>query len=384
MIYLDNHATTACDPRVVEYMVPYYTTFYGNASSSHPYGEISANAVRVAETKINNLLNGSHGELVFTSGATESNNIVLLGLAQGHYKRTGEKGKIVTTAIEHKAILAPLTYLESEGWQIDYLPIDSSGLVDIEQARRIIDRNTVLVSVQFANSEIGTIQPIKELSTIAHRAGAFFHTDAAQAVGKVVIDLADSNIDFLTFSAHKLYGPKGIGAIWVNQDPDLLYKFQPISYGGDSGNRLRPGTMPVQLIAGFGEACQLCFDELSINDKPLSELRDYFETLLKAAIPDLQINGNLANRLPHNSNLTFPEVEADMLLANLPDVVASTGSACESGSIEPSRVLVAIGLSRDDAYASLRIGLGRFNIKEEVETAAKLFVEAYGDVAGIV
>ncbi|TSJ36584.1 cysteine desulfurase [Mucilaginibacter corticis] len=377
MIYLDNHATTACDPRVIESMVPFYTTFYGNASSNHLYGEIAANAVNEAEKKIYNLINGQHGTLVFTSGATESNNIVLIGLAQGHYQRTGKKGKIVTTGIEHKAILSPLSYLENDGWQIEYLPIDITGTVDLEKAREIIDQRTVLVSVQLANSEIGTIQPIKELAALSHRAGAFFHSDAAQAVGKISVDVADSQVDLLTFSAHKLYGPKGVGAIWINQDPDLLYKLQPIMFGGESGSRLRPGTLPVPLVVAFGEACAICAEELKEGTHYLSLLRDHFESLLKAGIPDLLINGNLSNRLPNNSNLTFPDTEADLLLANLPEIVASTGSACESGSIEPSRVLLAIGVPRDDAFNTLRIGLGRFNTISEIEIAAKLFIKAY-------
>lgn len=364
-------------------MVPYYTTYFGNSSSNHRYGEISANAVVDAEKKINNLINGQHGELVFTSGATESNNIVLLGLAQGHYKRTGKKGKIVTTAIEHKAILSPLTYLESEGWHVEYLTIDSSGTVDLEEAQKIIDHKTLLVSVQLANSEIGTIQPIKELATMAHLAGAFFHTDASQAVGKIAIDVADYQVDLLTFSAHKLYGPKGIGAIWINKDSDLVYKLQPITFGGDSGNRIRPGTIPVQLVVAFGEACQLCFQQLKEESKQLSRLRDSFESQLIAAIPNLVINGNLDYRLPNNSNLTFPNTEAEILLANLPDVVASTGSACESGSIEPSRVLLAIGVSREMAYNTLRIGFGRFNTMSEVNEAAHLFIEAFNKVWGI-
>ena len=263
------------------------------------------------------------------------------------------------------------------------MPIDSTGTVDLEKARKIIDQQTILVSVQLANSEIGTIQPIKELAALTHGAGAFFHSDAAQAVGKISVDVADSQVDLLTFSAHKLYGPKGVGAIWVNQDPDLLYKLQPIMFGGESGSRLRPGTLPVPLVVAFGEACALCAEELKEGTHHLSLLRDHFENLLKAGIPDLLINGNLSNRLPNNSNLTFPDTEADMLLANLPEIVASTGSACESGSIEPSRVLLAIGVPRDEAYNTLRLGFGRFNTNDDVEKAARLFIKVYNEVSGL-
>ncbi len=375
MIYLDNHATTACDPQVIESMAPYYADYFGNASSNHEFGELATEAVKNAIRQINALINGSFGELIFTSGTTESNNIVLLGAAFHHFRQTGKKGKIVTTQIEHKAVLAPLSYLANEGWEVEFLPIDSTGSVNINAAKHIIDNNTLLVSVQIANSEIGTIQPVKELAAIAHAAGALFHTDAAQAVGKIPFDALYSGIDFLAFNAHKIYGPKGIGCLWIK--PGYQKFIQPITYGGDSGNHLRPGTLPVQLIVGFGAAAELCLHEFDTGSVQLMTLRDHFEEALKNRIPQIIINGDLVSRLPNNSNITFPGVEADMLLSNVPEIIASTGAACESGSIEPSRVLLAIGKSRESAYHTLRIGCGRFNTLKDVETAANVLADKY-------
>jgi cysteine desulfurase len=375
MIYLDNHATTRCDPRVTEYMMPYFSSIFGNPASDHSFGLLAEEGITEASRQISRLINSEPDELIYTSGATESNNIAILGACQS---KKSERRKIVTTRIEHKSVLAPLDELQRNGWEIDYLPIDEYGQVKIEEAKSHIDINTFLVSVQLANSEIGTIQPITELANIAQNVGAVMHCDASQAIGKIPVNVGSLGVDFLSISGHKVYGPKGIGALWIRNGFEKVIK--PIMWGGGHFGNIRPGTPPVPLIAGLGKACQLIYEGLEEETVKTATLRDSFEAGLAGTIKNLVINGSLRNRLPNNSSLTFPNVDAELLLANVPDVVASTGSACESGSPEPSRILLHLGISREAAYNTIRFGFGRFNSVEEIQTAIEVIKDAYSRI----
>jgi len=364
-IYLDYHATTPCDPRVVQAMLPYFSEEFGNPSSSlHAFGRRAARAVEDAREHVANLIGASPGEIVFTGGATESNNLTILGLAR---RRPAPRRRIVTTPIEHKAVLEPCHHLADSGFEVVELPVDPTGTVDLEAARVAIDDETLLVAVQFANNEIGTIEPLAEIGRIARARGALFHTDAAQAVGKLPIDVDQLGIDFLSISGHKLYGPKGIGALYVRSG--LRRAVEPLMLGGGQESELRPGTLNVPGIVGLGEACRLAALEMDDEAPRVAELRDTLEHGLTETVPGLAINGNRRNRLPGNSSLTFPDVEADALILNLPQLALSTGSACTSGALEPSHVLTAIGLDRDAANSTVRVGIGRFTTQDEIQSA---------------
>jgi cysteine desulfurase len=367
MIYLDHHATTPCDPRVVEAMLPYFLKYFGNASSAHEAGTQAANAVETAREQVAALLGAEPSEIIWTSGATEANNIAIFGLARGPYAQrlAPKRRRIVTTAIEHKAVLEPCRALQEEGFEVIVLPVEPDGRVNIQAAREAIDENTLLVSIQAANGEVGTIQPVAEIAALAHEVGALVHCDAAQAVGKIPVDVSAWDLDMLSFSGHKIYGPKGVGALYIRRG--LASQLAPLQRGGGQERGLRPGTLPVPLLVALGEACQLCEEEILSEANRLAALRDELEAQLQEAWPSVRINGAHDNRLPHNSSLTFPSIEADALLANLPNIALSTGSACESGAIEPSKVLLAVGLSRSEATSSLRVGLGRFTHCTELE-----------------
>jgi len=379
MIYLDNHATTVCDPLVLEAMIPYFTQNYGNAASNNFFGEVSANAVEQAKRQVGDLLSCPPEELTFTSGATESINIVLLGLCNFAHTNGLHRRKILTIEIEHKAVLTPLNELKKSGWEVSFLPVDSKGMVIISEAKKLIDEDIFLISVQLANSEIGTIQPIAELAEMTRENGVFFHCDASQGIGKVHASVDDLGIDFLSMSAHKIYGPKGVGALWMRAG--LKKILQPIMFGGNAINNVRPGTQPVPLIVGFGKACAILQENLDQENDRIQGLRDFFEQSISEQIPEIVINGAQTKRLVNNSSITFPDIDAEMLLLNLQGIVASTGSACESGSIEPSRVLLAIGISPDAAYQTIRFGFGRFNTLKEVESAAEQIVGEYRKLA---
>ncbi|MDI3340916.1 MAG: cysteine desulfurase family protein [Sphaerobacter sp.] len=371
-IYFDYHATTPCDPRVVEAMLPYFTQEFGNPSSGlHRLGRRAARAVETAREQVAALIGATPEEIVFTSGATESNNLVIHGLAH----QRSERRRIVTTAIEHKAVLEPCRALEAQGFDVVILPVGHDGTVNLPAAEEAITDDTLLVSVQLASNEIGTIQPLRAIAELARQRGALVHTDAAQAVGKIRVDIDALGVDFLSISGHKLYGPKGIGALFVRSG--LRRRLVPLVQGGGHEGGLRPGTLNVPGIVGLGEACAVCAVEMHDEAMRVASLRDQLETRLSAAIPGLQINGNLGNRLPGNSSLTFPAVEADALIAHLPGFALSTGSACTSGAVEPSHVLTAIGLSREAADATIRIGLGRFTTSEEIDAAARVIPEAW-------
>ena|SRR6476661_802145 len=372
LIYLDHHATTPCDPLVVEAMLPYFTAQFGNPSSAHAAGTRTADAVQQAREQVASLVGAQPGEVIFTSGATEANNLALLGYARAA-RATSSRRRIVISAIEHKAIINPAKQLAREGFEIVTLPVDNQGTVDLSAAADAITPDTLLVSIHAANSEIGTIQPIAKLAELAHAAGALLHSDAAQAVGKIPVDMLAWGADMLSISGHKLYGPQGIGALIVRHPRRT--QLEPLSYGGGQERGWRAGTLNVPGIVGLGAACALSSELLPIEIIRLASLRDDFESTVLAAISGVYRNGNSAYRLPHNSSLTFPGLEADALLARLPHLALSTGSACDTGTVEPSATLLALGLSRDDARATVRIGLGRFTTQQELEQAGKLLVK---------
>lgn len=379
LIYLDNHATTPCDPRVVEVMLPFFSEVYANPSSVlHRAGREVSDAVENARVQVASLIGAEPSEIVFTSGATESNNLAILGTS-GLYK--GTRRKVVTSAIEHKSVLESCRYLSDVGVDVIVLPTDSQGIVNLEIAEKVIDGNTLLVSLQFANQEVGTLQPVAQITAMAHQHGVLVHCDAAQAAGKVPVDVRTLGIDLLSFNAHKMYGPKGIGALYIRRE--IWHRLCPIILGGGQERGLRSGTLNVPAIIGFGKACNLCKDYLPTESERLQQLRNQMEAVLIEAIPGLILNGDLSCRLPHNSSLTFPDIEADALILSLPDCALSTTSACASGAIEPSHVLLAIGLTREQAFRTVRIGLGRFNDDEQVETVCKKIIDMYRQLVSI-
>lgn len=372
VIYLDNHSTTPLDPRVVQAMMPYWTDNPANpANPYHLLGRKAAEAVETAREQVASLIGARRTDIVFTSGATESNNLAILGTALAH---TGNRKRIVTCAIEHKSVLEPCRWLAERGFEVVVVPVDRLGHVDMSVLERSVDDRTLLVSIQLANNEIGTIQRLEQISPIVHERGALLHCDGAQAVGKLPVNVDHLCVDMLSISAHKLYGPKGVGALYVRGGARRVH-LHPLAFGGGQEWSLRPGTLNVPAIVGFGEACRICGEEMVREAERVSTLRDLLEQLLLEHIPHLQRNGDLSYRLPSNSSLTFPDAEADALLLNLADVALSTGSACTAGAMEPSHVLQAIGLSREAAYRTVRVGIGRFNTEEEIERAASRMVE---------
>ncbi|GAB2851885.1 cysteine desulfurase family protein [Hymenobacter ruber] len=367
MIYLDHHATTPCDPLVVEAMLPYFTAQFGNPSSAHFAGSRAADAVQVAREQVASLVGSQPGEVIFTSGATEANNLALLGYARAA-RANSTRRRIVISAIEHKAVTNPAKQLAREGFEVVTLPVDQHGIINLAAAAEAITTDTLLVSIHAANGEIGTIQPIAELAQLAHAAGAIMHTDAAQAVGKISVDIMAWGVDMLSLSGHKLYGPQGIGALIIRHPRRT--QIEPLGYGGGQERGWRAGTLNVPGIVGLGAACMRCAELLPEESTRLSTLRDEFEEAVLTAFPGARRNGNPQDRLPHNTSLTFPGIEADALLARLPSLALSTGSACDAGTVEPSPTLLAIGLSRDDARATVRVGLGRFTTSQEAAQAA--------------
>lgn len=381
LIYLDYNATTPCDPRVVDKMLPYFSQWYGNSANGlHIQGRKAAKAVDNAREQIGALLNVRPSEIVFTAGATESNNLAILGLAR---MASNEKRKhIVTSAIEHKAVLLPCKKLQEQGFTVTVLPVDATGCVSVEVASKVITEQTLLVSLQIANNEIGTLQPVKEITELAHEHGALVHSDATQAVGKMEVDLGVLDVDLLSMSAHKLYGPKGVGALYIRGGVRAI-PLEPLFYGGGQENNIRSGTTNVSAIVGFGEACQLAAESITTEVQRLTILRDQLEAALRHSVANLQINGYGAPRLPNTSSLVFPGVDADALLLNLPDVMMGTGSACTSGAIEPSHVLTALGLARDEASSTVRASLGRFTTSNDISVAVSRIAQALEYLAAI-
>jgi cysteine desulfurase len=364
-VYLDNHATTPVDPGVFEAMLPYFGPKFGNAASrSHPFGWEAEKAVDAARRRIAELAGAQPREIIFTSGATESNNLALKGVAEANAARGRH---IVTMVTEHRAVLDPLHHLERLGFDVTFLAPRPDGLLDLDQFRAALRSDTILASIMYANNEIGVIQPISEIGAICRERGVIFHSDAAQAFGKIPISVDNESIDLMSLSAHKMYGPKGVGALYVRRSKRRV-EIAPQIDGGGHEQGLRSGTLNVPGIVGFGKACSLCAEEMEPEAERLRTLRDLLQLRIASAIGNVRINGSMEHRLPGNLNVAFPGVNADALVTALPDVAVSTGSACSSASVEPSHVLKAIapGLER----SSIRFGLGRFTTEEEIEYAA--------------
>jgi cysteine desulfurase len=372
-IYMDNHATTPVDPRVTEIILPYYTNRFGNpASSNHVFGWEAAAAVDEARSQIARLIQAaSPGEIVFTSGGTESDNLAIKGVAE-FYRNKGEH--IITCATEHKAVLDTCKSLERKGFRVSYLPVDRRGGVDLERLDSAIGDRTLLITIMAANNEVGTIHPIAEVGRIAKKHGVLFHCDAVQAVGKIPLNVESMGIDLLSLSAHKLYGPKGVGALYVRaRNPRV--RLQPIIDGGGHEKGMRSGTLNVPGIMGLGMACELAAKEMLPESARLTRLREQLKEGIFSQLEEVYLNGHPSDRLPGNLNVSFARVEGESLLMGLKEIAVSTGSACTSTNLEPSHVLRALGVSPHLAHASLRFGLGRFNTEEEVEYTAGRVVE---------
>jgi len=372
-IYLDNHSTTPMDPRVLESMLPYFTEKFGNAASrNHAFGWDAEEGVEAARKQIAKLIHADAKEIVFTSGATESNNLALKGVVEMYH----EKGDhIITSSTEHRAVLDTAKTLEAKrGVKVTYLPVDKFGMVNPEDVRNAITDKTILISVMFANNEIGTINPVKAIGKIAKEKGILFHCDATQGVGKVPIDVQDMGIDLMSFSAHKIYGPKGVGALYVRKkNPRVRIAAQMDGGGHERG--MRSGTLPVPLIVGFGKACELCEQEMAADGARLSVMRDRLHATITKALEEVYLNGHPTERLPHNLNISFAYVEGESLLMGCKEIALSSGSACTSATLEPSYVLRALGVGAELAHSSIRFGLGRFTLDEEVDYAGKRIIE---------
>ena len=371
-IYMDNHATTQMDPRVFEAMRPYFIEVFGNAASrNHSFGWQAEEAVEKARRQVAELIGATAKEIVFTSGATESNNLALKGVA-GMYAQRGNH--ILTAATEHKAILDTCRRLEKDGVRVTYLPVEPSGLVDFDRLRDAITDQTILISIMCANNEIGVVQNIQEIGRIAKERGVLMHTDAAQAAGKIPIDVLADHIDLMSISAHKMYGPKGVGALYVRgRNPRVQLAAQMDGGGHERG--MRSGTLNVPGIVGLGEACAIAKAEMPEESKRMAYLRDKLKDRLLARLDEVHINGTMDSRLPNNLNMSFAYVEGESLLMGMHDVAVSSGSACTSATLEPSYVLRALGAGDDLAHSSIRFGLGRFTTEEEVDYVAVRVIE---------
>lgn len=379
-LYLDYQASTPVDPRVVDAMMPYLTDKFGNPhSASHKFGWEAEAAIEVAAKQIAEVINAKPEEIIFTSGATESNNLIIKGLMDSF---SSSKPDMITVATEHKAVLEPARdAVERAGGSLTILPVANTGLVDLDALRAALSDKTALVSVMTVNNEIGVIQPIKEIAEITHAAGALFHTDAAQAFGKIPLDVEDMGIDFLSFTAHKFYGPKGIGAAYIKSSKQRLVARQ-IS-GGSQQYNLRAGTMSPVLCAALGRASQIASEEIAQESGRLKQLMDSLIAKLVASIEGMKINGTIEQRWCGNLNICLPGLKIENLMSNLRDIAISSGSACSSATKNPSHVLKAIGLSDDDASSTLRIGIGRFTTQEEVDYAADRLIEVVKELGGV-
>jgi len=370
-IYFDNHATTPMDPRVLDAMLPYFREHFGNAASrNHKYGWEAEEAVEIARKQVADLIGASPKEIVFTSGATESDNLAVRGAAY-MYREKGDH--IITAQTEHKAVIDTCKRLEKDGFRVTYLPVRKDGLVDLDTLRAAITDKTTLITIMAANNEIGVLQPIAEIGAIAKERGVLFHTDAVQAAGKVPFDVTAANVHMASLSAHKMYGPKGVGALYVRRrNPRVL--LTPIIEGGGHERGMRSGTLNVPGIVGFGKAAELCRTELPQDMAHARALRDRLNERLHARLDELYINGSMEHRLPGNLNISFAYVEGESLLMGINDVAVSSGSACTSASLEPSYVLKALGAGDELAHSSIRFGIGRFNTEEEVDYVADKLV----------
>ncbi len=371
-IYLDYQATTPCDPRVVQAMLPYFTEHFGNPHSrNHAYGWKAEEAVEKARAQVAALIGADEKEIVFTSGATESNNLAMKGVAHFHKDR---KNHLITVVTEHKCVLDSCRHLELEGFNVTYLPVKQNGLIDLDQLRAAITDKTAIVSVMAVNNEIGVIQPLAEIGKICRERGVYFHTDAAQAAGKIPLDVNAMNIDLLSISGHKLYGPKGIGALYVRRKPRV--RLEALIHGGGQERGFRSGTLPTPLCVGLGEACAIAQKEMGAETERLTYLRDRLYNGIKSRLPEVFLNGDLEKRIPGNLNISFAYVEGEGLMMGIKDLCVSSGSACTSASLEPSYVLRALGVEEELAHTSLRLGIGRFTTEQDVDYAIEHIVEA--------
>ena len=371
-IYLDNHATTPADPRVVDAMLPYFTEKFGNAASrNHEFGWKAEEAVENARGQIARLINATPKEIVFTSGATESTNLAIKGVAEMYR----EKGKhIITQVTEHKATLDTCKRLEKYGYEVTYLPVEKDGRINLDDLRRAITPQTILISIMYANNEIGVVQPIGEIGKIAKEKGVFFHVDAVQAVGKIPVDVQKDGIDLMSISAHKIYGPKGVGALYVRRKNPRV-QLSAIIDGGGHERGMRSGTLNVTGIVGLGKACEICQNEMAAESAKLFKMRERLRESIMSRLDETFINGSMEHRLPHNINISFAYVEGESLLMGINDIAVSSGSACTSATLEPSYVLKALGVGEDLAHTSIRFGVGRFNTDEEIDYVADRVVE---------
>jgi cysteine desulfurase len=371
-VYLDYQATTPMDPRVLDAMMPYFIEKFGNPHSrNHHHGWEAEEAVEKSRKQVADLIGADEREIVFTSGATESNNLAIAGVARFYKDR---KNHIVTVATEHKCVLDTCRHLEQEGFEVTYLPVQQNGLVDLDALRQAVTPKTAIVSVMAVNNEIGVIQPLAEIGKICREKGAFFHTDAAQAFGKIPLDVNAMNIDLMSISGHKIYGPKGIGALFVRRKPRV--RMIALIHGGGQERGFRSGTLPTPLCVGLGEAAAIARREMAQETEKVTKLRDRFYDSVKTRLPEVYLNGDAASRIPGNLNLSFAYVEGEGLMMGIKDLSVSSGSACTSASLEPSYVLRALGVTEDLAHTSLRIGFGRFTTEGEVDYAADRIVEA--------
>ncbi|HTV60152.1 MAG TPA: IscS subfamily cysteine desulfurase [Verrucomicrobiae bacterium] len=371
-VYMDNHATTPVDPRVVEAMRPYFTEKFGNAASrNHEFGWVAEEGVENARAQVAKLIGATPKEIVFTSGATESTNLAIKGAAE-MYREKGNH--IITQVTEHKATLDTCKRLEKYGYEVTYLPVEKDGRINLEDLRRAITPKTILISIMYANNEIGVVQPIAEIGKIAKEKGIFFHVDGVQAIGKIPVDVQKDGIDLMSISGHKIYGPKGVGALYVRRKNPRV-QLSAIIDGGGHERGMRSGTLNVPGIVGLGKACELCQQEMAAEAERLRGLRDRLRDSIMSRLDETFINGSMEHRLPHSLNISFAYVEGESLLMGINDVAVSSGSACTSATLEPSYVLKALGVGEDLAHTSIRFGLGRFNTQEEVDYVADRVVE---------
>ena len=371
-IYMDNHATTQMDPRVLEAMLPFFGNVFGNAASrNHAFGWEAEKAVETAREQVAKLIGCTAKEIIFTSGATESNNLAIKGIAEMYRERGNH---IITQVTEHKAVLDTCKKLEKQGYRVTYLPVQANGLIDLEDLRRAMDEKTILVSIMYANNEIGVIQPVAEIGKLCHEKGVIFHTDGVQAVGKIPVNVQTDNIDVLSMTAHKIYGPKGVGALYVRRRNPRVQISEQINGGGHERG-MRSGTLNVPGIVGLGAACEIAGAEMKVEAERLGELRDYLKAKFEKALDYVHVNGDMQHHLPGNLNVSFVYVEGESLLMGINDIAVSSGSACTSATLEPSYVLKALGLGDDVAHSSIRFGLGRFNTKAEVDYVSDKLID---------
>jgi len=372
-IYLDSHSTTPVDPRVLQAMLPYFTEKFGNAASrNHAFGWEAEAAVEAGRGQIAALIHADAKEIVFTSGATESNNLALKGVA-AMYREKGDH--VITVATEHRAILDTAKRLEKDGLKVTYLPVPADGVVNPDDVRNAITERTILISVMMANNEIGTINPVAEIGKVAKERGVVFHCDATQGVGKIPVDVQAMGIDLMSFSAHKLYGPKGVGVLYVRRrNPRVRLAAQMDGGGHERG--MRSGTLPTPLIVGFGEACRIAGEVMPTESVRLAAMRDRLQAGIFKGLDEVYVNGHPTKRLPHNLNISFAYVEGEAMLMGLKDIALSSGSACTSATLEPSYVLRSLGVGSDLAHSSIRFGLGRFNTNEEIDFVIDRVVQA--------